>query len=192
MLSDPERRVLAVHCSAHAVAVCDACQIGYKFSELRVEVMERSYYVCPACRLNLIDRIRLHILSCPVISAAVDERIARSFDVMKESARLSSQSAVLAVESQEIARRALDIKRKSSHVRREESVQDRITATLAGHQRICVACTALAAGTSPATVLEQIETIIKALRVTMRWGTCPSCKREHVMVIAFVAENPIP
>jgi len=115
MLSDAERRVLTIYCWTHAVAKCDDCRREYKFFELGVEIHERRYYFCPLCRLDFVDDLRLHVLGCRAIAAALHERIERSRQLMKTSESLVLSSAVLAAESQAIAKRVFDTKRGSRH-----------------------------------------------------------------------------
>src|SRR5262249_43423727 len=113
MLSNAEVRVLAVHCSSHAVARCDDCRRDYKFVELGVDVIGRRYYFCPVCRLDFVDDLRLHILGCPVTAAALKRRIERSHQLLKESGGLVLSAAVLAAESQALAQRVLETARGS-------------------------------------------------------------------------------
>ena len=115
MLSDAERRVLAVYCEGHPVARCEDCRRSYTFTELGVDVLGRRYYFCPLCRLDFVDDLRVHILTCPSIAAALEERIERSQQLIKESGRLTLSSAVLLGESQALARRVVDAKRQSRH-----------------------------------------------------------------------------
>jgi len=187
MLSDPERRVLGVHCVDHPVAVCDTCRVGYKLNDLGVDIIGRRYYFCPSCRLNLLDRIRLHILSCPAISAALDERIARSARAIKESDRLRTQSAILAAESHEVACLVLDTKRRSPSVASTESVTIRVAAAIIGRQRICAECAALAAGVAVEVVIEHVDKVAAHIRIDLDRGTCGTCQRHDVTVMSFVA-----
>lgn len=108
MLSDAERRVLAQHCHGHAVAACEDCRRNFTFTELGFDVVGRRYYFCPSCRLDLVDHLRLHVLNCRSIAASLEERVARSQHLIKDSDRLKTSSAILAAESQERARRVLE------------------------------------------------------------------------------------
>jgi len=101
MLADAERRVLGLHCHGHVVAACGDCRRDFSFIELGVDVVGRRYYFCPSCRLDLVDQLRVHILTCQGIAAALEERIERSDG-------LRTSSAILAAESQERARRVLE------------------------------------------------------------------------------------
>ena len=111
MLSDAEIRVLATHCVNHAVARCDDCQRDYKFAELGIEIIGRRYYLCPLCRLDFVDDLRLHILGCRSVAAALEEREERSQLRIKESRSLVASSAVLAADSQALAERILNARR---------------------------------------------------------------------------------
>jgi hypothetical protein len=55
MLGNTERRVLAAYGSDHAAATCEDCRRDH--------------------RLDLVDQLRLHIIHCQGIAAALDERI---------------------------------------------------------------------------------------------------------------------
>ena len=116
MLSEAERRVLAAHCHNHPVAKCSDCRRAYTFTELGVDIIGRRYYFCPTCRLDFVDDLRVHILSCPSIAAALEERIERSHELIKESDRLRVSSEVLIAESQAIARRIVEKTRQSHHI----------------------------------------------------------------------------
>src|SRR5215470_7253676 len=116
MLSDAERRVLIIHCFDHAVARCEDCRRDYRFTELGVEVLGRRYYFCPLCRLDFLERLRVHIIGCPDIAAALHERIERSRELKKKSEMLVLSSTVLAAESEARARRVLETKRGSRHL----------------------------------------------------------------------------
>src|SRR5262249_30104814 len=116
MLSDAERRVLTTYCSNHAVASCDECRRDYMFTELGVEIQGRRYYFCPSCRVDFVDDLHLHILGCRGIAAALEERLERSQQLMKESDRLATASAILAAESRALAQRVLDTKQDARHV----------------------------------------------------------------------------
>jgi ribosomal protein L37AE/L43A len=108
MLSDPERRVLAIYCHDHAVATCQDCRRDFKFMEVGVDVVGRRYYFCPSCRLDLVDDLRVHILNCRSIAASIEERVERSRLVIKETNGTKTSSAILASDSQERARRVLE------------------------------------------------------------------------------------
>ena len=111
MLSDAERRVLAIYCFDHPAATCEDCRRSYKFSELGIDIIGRRYHFCPFCRLDMTDQLRLHVLGCKAIAVAVDERIERSRQLIKDSDRLTTASAILAAESHDLARRVLETKR---------------------------------------------------------------------------------
>src|SRR5206468_2679130 len=137
MLSEVERRVLALHCFDHAVATCEACVRDYAFTDLGVDVLGRRYYFCPSCRFDLIDQLRRHILGCLAITRALDERITRSLEAIKETQRLVTGSAILAAESRELAKRVLDTKRDSRHVPTTPSVMVQIAGVLVKRPYIC-------------------------------------------------------
>jgi len=90
------------------VAACEDCRRDFKFTELGVDIVGRRYYVCPSCRLDFVDHLRLHVLNCRSIAASLEERVERSQRLIKDSDRLKTSSAILAAESQERARRVLE------------------------------------------------------------------------------------
>src|ERR1043166_3006803 len=107
MLSEDERRVLAMVCFNHQVAACRDCQRGFKLAETHGQVGGgRRYHHCPPCRADLPASLRLHILTCKAISLALGERVERSRRPIKESALLRAASEVLAAESEARAQRA--------------------------------------------------------------------------------------
>ena len=154
MLSEVERRVLALHCFDHAVAACETCVRDYAFTDLGVDVLGRRYYFCPSCRFDLIDQLRRHILGCLAITRALDERITRSLEAIKETQRLVTGSAILAAESRELAKRVLDTKRDSRHVPTTPSVMVQIAGVLVKRPYICADCLGRGAGVSPETITQ--------------------------------------
>jgi len=189
MLTDPERRVLAVYCFDHAVAVCAACQRTYKLSELGEDIMGRRYYVCPWCRMNLLDQVRVHILTCSEIMAALQDRIAQSQHLLKTSETITTQSAVLAAESHELACRVVETLRNVSHAPANRSAVVRIAAALVGCQNICAACAGVAAGVSGGTVLRHLDALRAHLRIFLHWGRCSECERPGVLVMSLTEDD---
>src|SRR5262249_8390784 len=108
MLTDVERRVLFVYCFDHTVASCADCRRDYKFDQLGIDIIGHRSYFCPVCRRGLVDEVRLHIVGCPGIAAALHEHVERSRELKKESDRLVLSSAILAAESEALAKRVLE------------------------------------------------------------------------------------
>ena len=190
VLTDTERRVLEVHCFDHAVATCADCQRDYKLTELGIDVIGRRYYFCPACHFPLLTELRLHILTCPTIAAALDERIDRSLRVVKESDRLTTQSAILAAESGELARHVLDTRRQSRHTASPSTLVERIAVALRGRRHVCAECVGREAGVAPDVVMKRIEGIRTSIRIVIDRGTCLECKRPDVTVMSFEPARP--
>src|SRR5262249_12009609 len=140
MLSPAEHRVLATHCFDHAVPTWEDCRRDYKFAALGVDIAWRRYYVCPSCRLDLVDDLRLHILGCRAIAAALEERIERSQLLMKESNRLATASELLSAESRALVKRVLETKRESRHA--PTAAVQQIVAVLSERGNLCARCRA--------------------------------------------------
>src|SRR5215467_14495222 len=165
MLSDPERRVLEVHCFDHPVATCERCERAYKFADLAFDVLGRRDYACPTCRVHLDDALRLHILGCATIAGVVQERIARSKILMKLSEQIQTSSALLRAESEDLSRRVLETKRGSRVADGGTTVIERIMSALYGHRAICERCVADAARVKIDDIVKSVKLIREHLRL---------------------------
>ena len=115
VLSEAERRVLAMHCFDHVVATCERCHRSFTLTQMGVDVLApRRHHFCPLCRADLTHAVRLHILTCTAIAAALGEVSERTHQRVKDSQRLLGQSELLAAESQTRAQRVLRLENRSS------------------------------------------------------------------------------
>lgn len=97
-LSGAERRVLSLLCSHHPVGRCHACQRSFKFDEFGEDLTGHGDF-CPVCRGDVADSVRLHILCCPEIAAALQEEVDRSKMNIKQSEQMKTESTMLCLES---------------------------------------------------------------------------------------------
>ena len=99
-LTSEERQLVFVYCSDHAVAECVACNASYRFMELASEMMGRSRTnLCPQCREDLTDSIRMHLYSCAMAPGEIRRRAhevrAAAQLLIKESQQLHDTADVL-------------------------------------------------------------------------------------------------
>lgn len=174
MLSDAERRVLAVHCFGHAVASCEDCHREYRFHEVGRDVLGRRFHSCPSCKLDLTDQLRVHVLTCCAIADALEERVKRSEVLIKETDRLRTASAILAAESQALARRVLETKRETRHTPSATSVP-RIAEVIVTRGPVCARCVGRHADASPEVVARTIAEIRLSVQIVETRSACPDC-----------------
>jgi hypothetical protein len=112
-LSAEERTLLFLHCWEHAVAKCRPCAREYRLSELAQDLFSGQDYLCPQCRVDLLDSVRRHLYSCSMVPAEVMRRaqVARQTAQMlvKQGHELGDQADVLMQQAEE----ALDALRKT-------------------------------------------------------------------------------
>jgi len=185
MLGNTERHVLAAYCSNHAAATCEGCRRDYTFTELNVDVGGRGSYVCPTCRLDLADQLRLHILSCRGIAASLEERIERSGQLMKASDRLRTESAILAAESHALAERVvqtLGARRRPLATRVPTTVPAPdlhrvLVVLLEVYGPVCEPCLAHHARISPSKVAVTLDHLRQTVALRVEHRDCPGCDR---------------
>lgn len=194
MLSDPECRVLTVHCFDHAVARCEDCRRDYKFTELGIEIRGRRYYFCPSCRLDLVDQLRMHVLHCQGIASALEERIQRSQQLMKETDRLRTAAAILAAESHALAERVLQTLRSRhplvKRVPRTVPAPDFhrvLLVLLEVYGPLCKPCLAHQARMSPSKVAVALNHLRQTIALRVEHRDCPACN--HITQIFSLAKT---
>src|SRR5262245_25863692 len=111
MLTDTEWCILAVYCFDHVIVSCPVCRRDYEF----VDVPSRGqhYCYCPSCCLELVEEVRLDVISCPEIASAIHGVVERSREMKKKSEMLILSSTVLAVESEALVQHVLETMRRS-------------------------------------------------------------------------------
>jgi hypothetical protein len=87
-LSQEERVLLFKYCFAHVVAECARCAQSFKSDELGADLLGNRTHLCPRCRADLTERVRLHLDACEVIPQEV--RL-KARDVRDATRRLISQ-----------------------------------------------------------------------------------------------------
>ena len=110
----PEERVLLfLFCWEHVVAKCDLCARGYRQSELANDLFSGEEHLCPQCRADLLDSIRIHLYSCSMLPAEVQRKaqVARQTAqiLVKHGRELGDKGEVLMRQAEE----ALDALRKT-------------------------------------------------------------------------------
>ena len=112
MITKDERVVLNWHCLDHVVARCPQCHEDLTGAQIGAYFIAPETDFCPACRADLTDALRLHILGCDAIMATLRERAEESRKLRKRSEELKTRSEVLAAESDALVARVLGTFRK--------------------------------------------------------------------------------
>jgi len=107
MLSDAERRVLLLYCVSHPAARCPRCHEDITASQVGMDLIGAARDFCPACRTDLTDVLRWHLLECATIGGVLGERIESSRLLRKLSEERKTRSELLAAESAALVARVL-------------------------------------------------------------------------------------
>jgi len=103
-LSNEERALLFKYCFDHAVAECPTSGQDFRQSELGSDLLGDRTHLCPRCRVELIERVREHLYSCPMLPGEVRRRTrearAAARKLAKESGQLRDQADVLMREAE--------------------------------------------------------------------------------------------
>jgi len=104
VLSPEERALLFLYCWKHAVAKCGTCAREYRQSELTADLFSGREHLCPQCDAELLDNVRAHLYSCPMLPAEVRRRaqVARETAraLVKRGQELSARADVLMREAE--------------------------------------------------------------------------------------------
>src|SRR5213596_1742768 len=117
---------------------CAKCRVHVRRARLRHP--GRALFFLPACRLDLVDQLREHILTCPAVLGALGKRLERGVRLIKTRDELRTASEILAAESQARSQRIRDLKvdRRSSSTSRPCSAMEARSAFAAW--RVTPAC----------------------------------------------------
>jgi hypothetical protein len=96
-LSHEERALLFTYCWHYAAAGYATCGRGYR--RLYADFLGARAAVCPGCRTDLTDRVRMHLFACALIPSEVRWRAAQAREaapqLVKQSQQLSDRADVL-------------------------------------------------------------------------------------------------
>jgi hypothetical protein len=103
-LTPEERQLVFLYCSGHAVAHCASCDARFRFGELGSDMLGSHTNICPRCRRDLTETIRLHLYGCAMLPSEVRTR-ARAVreaaqNLVKQSQRLVDRADVLMREAE--------------------------------------------------------------------------------------------
>src|SRR5262245_28802332 len=75
VLTPEERALVFAYCSGHVVARCPACDLSYRYTELAADILGGGRTnMCPRCRQDLTEAVRVHLFRCAMLPAEVRRR----------------------------------------------------------------------------------------------------------------------
>src|SRR5262245_50029706 len=104
VLSPEERATLFTYCLDHVVARCTTCAHSLSFSQLSSDLLGGRQHLCPQCRRDLTESIRMHLHDCPTLPAELRRRAAAlreaARNLVKQSQQLRDNADVLLREAE--------------------------------------------------------------------------------------------
>ena len=109
-LTAEERALIFIYCSDHAVAKCTACDQAFRFDELSVrflkeggDLLDGSTNLCPHCRRDLTESLRVHLFGCAMVPSEIRDR---ARELREATQRLVKQSQELCDKADVLIREA--------------------------------------------------------------------------------------
>lgn len=103
-LSPEERAMLFTYCSDHNVASCVPCDSTFRMPELGADLLANRTNVCPRCRRDLTESVRVHLFGCVVLPSELRLRAQEVRDaarlLIKRSQELLDKADVLIREAE--------------------------------------------------------------------------------------------
>lgn len=120
VLSHEERVLLFRYCWDHPVAECVTCARKLRQQELASDFLGLKSHLCPSCRTDLTESVRVHLFNCPTLPASVRAKAQAVREVakklIKDSRQLCDNADVLMREAEAALASLREIMRRNDTV----------------------------------------------------------------------------
>ena len=92
VLTPEERSLLFVYCFDHVVARCSDCGLDFRMTELGSDLGGSRTNLCPKCRADLTERVRVHLYGCAMLPSEVRLRAKKVREAARQLVKRSKQA----------------------------------------------------------------------------------------------------
>ena len=117
MLTLGECALLFRACWEHPVANCAHCGGSFRTKELVANVIGGLDSLCPACRINLTDSIRAHLIACAVAAGLDAQNVRAEAKTLVETTTWLRKEARRLRDTAAVARAQAEAARLTRHAR---------------------------------------------------------------------------